>query len=281
MQIKRKNGFFYVSHSFRKQKKVVHREKYLGKRIPDNIEEVKENFIRKCLQEDVFKKLNTIKNNYSNEWEKLPESIKRKNVIDLSVKFTYNTNAIEGSTITEDETEELIKERISPNKPLDEVQETINHSRIFLKAINEKRGLLLNLVREWHQEIFQESKPDIAGKLRDYSVKVRDYRAPDWQDLKKMLDEFFTWYGKNARVMHTIELAARAHYKFEKIHPFGDGNGRIGRLIVAYSLKRGKMPILTIPNKKRQSYFHALQKEENYFLLYFIRRYFKEFKPYL
>ena len=183
--IKHKN-YYYLAHSFRVDGKVVHRERYLGKELPENPEEMKEAFLRDCMQ-DTFKKLNIIRKNFKKEWKKYPESIKKEILIDLSISFTYNTNAIEGSTITLHETEDIIRRKISPNKPLRDVQETINHSKTFFKAINEKSELSANMLLKWHKEIFSDTKPDIAGRFRDYLVRVGNYRAPDWQDVNRLI----------------------------------------------------------------------------------------------
>ena len=281
MKVIRHKNYYYLTNSFRYDNKVVHREKYLGKELPNNLEEIKETFLRDCMQEGIFKKLRLIQKNFLKEWKKYPESIKKEILIDLSISFTYNTNAIEGSTITLHETEEIIKRKISPNKPLRDVQETINHSKVFFKVINEKSELSNKLILKLHKEIFLDTKEDIAGKFRDYLVRVGDYRAPDWQDISKLIKEFFIWYNQNKKFMHPIELAARAHYKFEKIHPFGDGNGRIGRLIISRILKNWNYPILIIEYKKRKSYYHALSKDENDFLGWFIRSYIKAHKDIL
>ena len=278
MDIKERSGAFYLRYSFRKNNKVNYREKYLGTTIPKNIEKIKEIFIRECLSEDVFIKLNEIKKSFQKHWKSLPNSIKKKEILSLAVEFTYNTNAIEGSTITLDETEDVIVRRIAPNKKLDDIEETVNHAKVFLKVINMKRKLSLSMILDWHAELFMQTKPDISGKLREYHVKVGTYRCPDWQDVKNLMKDFFIWYNKNIKLLNTIELAARAHYKFEKIHPFGDGNGRIGRLIIAHILRGDRYPILVIDYKKRKSYYHALSKDENKFLQYFIQRYLKKFK---
>ncbi len=281
MDIIKRKDYYYLAHSFRKDGRVIHREKYLGKELPKNLDAIKEAFLRECLQEAVFQKLYKIKQNFKKEWRGYPESIKKKILIDFSIDFTYNTNAIEGSTISHDETEDLIKQKIAPNKPLRDIQETLSHSKVFFKVFNEDKKLSLNLILKWHQELFSETKPDIAGELRTYLVKVGNYLAPDWQDVFNLMKEFIIWHQKNEKIMHPIELAARAHYKFEKIHPFGDGNGRVGRLIIVYVLKKYGYPMIIIEYKKRKSYYHALSKTENDFLTYFIRRYLKFHQKYL
>ncbi|MBI3035876.1 Fic family protein [Candidatus Woesearchaeota archaeon] len=280
MNIVRQKDYYYLAHSFRKDGEVVHREKYLGRGIPADIEELKDAFLHECMQEGVIKKLKFIKKNFRKEWKRCPQSVKKEILIDLSVSFTYNTNAIEGSTITREETEDIIKNRISPNKPIRDVQETLNHSKVFFEVLNEKKELSKHLILQWHEEIFKDTKPDIAGKIRDYLVRVGSYVAPDWQELGKLMKEFFGWYSKNKGTMNPVELAARAHYKFEKIHPFGDGNGRAGRLVIAYILKRSGYPLLIIEHKKRKAYYHALSKPENDFVNFFFRGYISAHKKY-
>ena len=274
MIVIQRNGFLYLAHSFRKEGVVIHREQYLGKTIPPSIDDLKEIFLRHCFEEsNAFKKLNAIKKNFVKEWKTYPESVKKELLVTLSIDFTYNTNAIEGSTITHEETEEIIKHHCAPHKSLQDVQETVNHSKMFFEMFHEKKELSLSLLLSCHKGLFGETKPDIAGRVRDYLVRVGPYVAPDWQDLDTLLKEFFRWYHRKKSIMHPVELAARAHYRFEKIHPFGDGNGRVGRLIIAYVLRRAGFPQLIIEYKKRKMYYHALQKTEHDFFNYFIKRY--------
>ncbi|MBI2649770.1 Fic family protein [Candidatus Woesearchaeota archaeon] len=209
MKVVKHSGYYYLAHSFRSGGKVVHREKYLGKGLPKNLKEIREAFLRECMQ-SIFKKLDAIRKNFRIEWKKYPESIKKELLIDLSISFTYNTNAIEGSTITLHETEDIIKRKISPNKPLRDVQETINHSKTFFKAINEKSELSSDMLLRWHKEIFSDTKQDIAGRFRDYLVRVGNYRAPDWQEVNKLMKEFFKWLNKREKAVHAVGACSQS-----------------------------------------------------------------------
>ncbi len=281
--MKRKKGdneYYYLQHSFRKNSRVITREKYLGKAIPPNIDEIKRQFNEGCYKESLHKLFEAIGKNFQKEWKKYPESIKEKIKEQIAVAFTYNTNAIEGSTITLDETRELLENKIAPHKPMRDIKETEHHAKIFLEMIKQKETPSIPLILKWHEQNFQETKPDIAGKFRDYLVRVCEHVAPDWQDVKRLMKELIAFYDKNDK-MNAVELAARMHYKFEKIHPFGDGNGRIGRLMMNQILWQNGYPLLIIEYTKRTAYYHALRKDENYFFNYFTRRYLKVHKKYI
>ncbi len=272
--LKRKSGskeYWYLQHSFRKKGKVVTKEKYLGEKIPEDIEKIKEAF-KKEVKHDVYNKLEIIKKNFQAEWGKIPESARKRELEEISIAFTYNTNAIEGSTITLDEVREIIQDKIAPNKPLRDVRETEAHSKVFLEMLKRKERVTNELILKWHKEVFGETKPDIAGEYRDYLVRVGSYLAPDWQEVERMMNELIAFIEKGRKV-NPVELAARSHDKFEKIHPFGDGNGRVGRLLMNYILWHSGYPMLIIEYKKRKSYYKALQKDEEGFCSYFIRRY--------
>jgi Fic family protein len=272
--IKRKKGsheYFYLQHSYRKKGKVITREKYLGIEIPKDLEKIKEDF-RTELKVNINERIERIRENFQAEWNRIPNSVKKKELEEISIAFTYNTNAIEGSTITLEETREIIHDKISPNKPIRDVRETEAHSKVFLKMIELKEEITNELILKWHKDIFGETKTDIAGKYRDYLVRVGSYIAPDWQDVEKMMKELIIFISKN-RKMNAVELSARTHYRFEKIHPFGDGNGRIGRLLMNYILWWAGFPMIIIEYKRRKSYYRALKKNEDQFVSYFFRRY--------
>ena len=271
--IKRKKGkkeYFYLQHSFREKGGVITKEKYLGKAIPKDIESIIHKF-RSEIQKNQYIKLEKIKKDFQKEWRKYPATIKDKEREEIAIAFTYNTNAIEGSTITLEETREIIQDKISPNKPLKDIKETEAHYRVFLAMLDNKERISHKHLLSWHKEIFGETKPDIAGKFRNYFVRVGNYLAPDWRDVKKLLTRLIKFI--NGTKINSVELAARAHYKFEKIHPFGDGNGRIGRLIMNHLLWHRGYPMLIVEFKTRSSYYKALQRDEERFVDYFLRKY--------
>jgi len=275
--IKRKKGskeYFYLQHSFRKDGKVITREKYLGSKIPEKIEEIKREFAKEG-QKILYEKLEKIKNNFQKEWKQIPESAKEKEKQEIAIAFTYNTNAIEGSTITLEEAREIIHDKISPNKPLRDVKETEAHSKVFLEMLDKKEKISNKLLLKWHKDIFGETKPDIAGKYRDYLVRIGNHIAPDWQDVKKLMNQLVEFINNKItnKKINPVELSAIAHCRFEKIHPFGDGNGRIGRLLMNHILWHSGYPMLIIEYKKRNSYYKALSKQEQDFVNYFLRRY--------
>ncbi|MEK6913732.1 MAG: Fic family protein [Nanoarchaeota archaeon] len=264
--------YFYLQHSLRKGDRVITKEKYLGTEVPKDIDNLILQF-KKEVQEGINKKLELIKKNFQSEWKKIPESARERELEEISIAFTYNTNAIEGSTITLDDAREIIKNNLSPNnKSLRDVKETEFHNKVFLQMLKKDEKITKELLFKWHKGVFGETKSDIAGKFRDYLVRVGPHLAPDWQDIENLMKDFIEFLNEDGK-MNPVELAGRAHYKFEKIHPFGDGNGRIGRLLMNFILWHEKYPMLIIEYKKRKSYYKALQKDEEHFVNYFIRRY--------
>lgn len=267
---KGKTNYFYLQHSFRKDGKVVTKELYLGKRVPDNIEEIKAKLMLET-RETRTRKLEKIRTHFQKEWKRYPESAKEKELQEIATAFTYNSNAIEGSTITLEEARLILQDKVAPNKPLKDIKETESHARVFLDMLKTKKKMSEKLLLQWHEEIFKETKPDIAGQFRSYLVRVGPYVAPDWREVKKLMKQLITFVNESQ--LNSVEIAARTHHMFEKIHPFGDGNGRIGRLLMNYVLWKNGYPMLIIEYAKRKSYYKALQKTEEGFVNYFVRRY--------
>jgi len=284
-----KNQYYYLEHTFKIGGRTKKKEKYLGKEIPKNIEKIKADFLNELYKEKWFKKLDNLKNNFSKEFRQMPKIAKERYIQNFLVKFTYDTNKIEGSKITLKETARLLEEGTAPsNKPLKDIKETEAHKKVFLHMLSYKKDINLDVVLYWHKLLFQESESEIAGKIRRHGVAIAGSKAefPLPAELDILLKEFFRWYGNNKRLLHPVELAALAHLKFVSIHPFSDGNGRISRIIMNFILNKHKFPMLNIEYSNRAGYYTALERSqvkkiEQIFVNYIIKRYLKEYSDYI
>ena len=222
-------------------------------------------------KEALVEKLEKIKKSFQKEWKRYPDSAKEKELREIAIAFTYNTNAIEGSTITLEETRLIYEDKVAPNQPLKDIRETESHAKVLLDMLKTQETQSEKLLLKWHEELFTDTKPDIAGRFRNYLVRVGPYVASDWRKVEPLMKQLPAFI--NEAHLNSVELAARAHYMFEKIHPFGDGNGRIGRLLLNCILWKNGYPMLIIEYSKRKSYYKALERAEEGFVNYLIRRY--------
>lgn len=284
-----KHTYYYLEHSIRDNGKVRKRGIYLGKKLPENIEQIKAKLIAEILAEKWYPLLAQIKDNYVKESRSSPASIREKEIENFAIRFTYDTQKIEGSTLTLRETANLLERGMTPkDKPLEDVREAMAHKKLFHEMLASRKDLSLNAALEWHRKLFNETKPDIAGRIRKSRIGISGSKfvPPLPVEVYPMLREFFGWYSRNKNRLHPVELAALVHLKFVTIHPFADGNGRVSRLMMNFVLDRKGYPMLNIPYEGRNSYYRALERAQmkkgsNAFVLWFIRRYVKSHEEYL
>jgi len=284
-----KQTYYYLEHSIKIDKKVEKKEKYLGKKIPKDIEKQKKQFLFEIYKEKWYNKFDIIKKNYKKEFQSLPQEIKEKHIEQFMIKFTYNTNRIEGGTLSYRDTANLLHDKLTPpGKPLKDVKEAENHKKVFYEMLKYKKDLNLRIAIEWHRKLFLDTKPGIAGKIRTYEVAIGRTKVelPLAVELNALLRDFFRWYEKNKKKLHPVELAALVHLKFVSIHPFGDGNGRISRLLMNLVLNKHSFPMLDISYSNRNSYYNALERSQINnnpfpFLNHIFKRYLKDYKKHL
>ncbi len=279
------HSYFYLEHSFRKGGKVEKKELYLGKEVPKDIEKIKKEFISEIYNETWLNQLDKIKENYSKEQKKTPYSAKEKEIENFMIKFTYNTQRIEGSKLTLRDTANLLKKGETPKKPLRDIKEAEAHKKVFYEMLKYSKDLNLQIILQWNKTLLSETKQDIAGKIRNHGVAISGSKfvPPLAIELDVLLKEFFDWYNKNKGKLHPIALSALVHLKFVTIHPFSDGNGRISRLMMNFILNKNEFPMLDIPYENRNGYYTALERsqvklDEKIFLQWFFKRYLKEHK---
>lgn len=291
LRIKEVNGkkYYYLEHTVREGNRFRNKRKYLGSEAPKNIESIKERFMHEVFLEKYKKSLETVKKKFSEDFSKYPLSAKEQYIESFMIKFTYNTNRIEGSILSLKETADLLQQRITPrNKPIEDVKEAEAHKKVFYEMVDYKKGLSLSTVLYWHKLLLQDTKADIAGIIRMHQVAIARSKIelPFPAELDALLHEFFIWYNKNKSKLNPVVLAALVHLKFVTIHPFSDGNGRISRLMMNFVLHKHGYPMLSIEYTNRNSYYNALERsqtknKEYIFIQYLVKRYIKIYRKYL
>ncbi|MEK6974098.1 MAG: Fic family protein [Nanoarchaeota archaeon] len=284
-----KQIYYYLEHSIKKNNRIIKKELYLGKEIPSNIYEIKTNFLRQIYAEKWFYGVEQIKNGYLKDYKNTPKSAKDEELKKFAIKFTYDSQRIEGSTLSLRETSDLLDKLISPrNKPIADVKEAEAHNNLFYEVINYDKNLTLAAALYFHKKLFHDTRPDIAGMTRKHQVMIArsKFIPPLPAELDHLLHEFFKWYNINKKRLNPVELAALVHLKFVTIHPFSDGNGRISRLMMNFVLNEHRYPMFNIEYINRNSYYNALErsqinKNDFIFLNWFMRNYIKENKRYM
>lgn len=176
----------------------------------------------------------------------------------------YNSNAIENSTLTLDETEKILMQ-IDLDRFINgrELFEAKNLARV-VEYINQKsteKELSLDTILLLHKMLISNIRDDIAGRFRndDEWVRVGNYIAPNPTEVLRLLKKMLVQYQTND-TGNIIKRIAKLHLTFEHIHPFVDGNGRIGRVINNYALIRDNFVPINIKFINRKEYYDAFQE---------------------
>lgn len=184
----------------------------------------------------------------------------------FTLEWTYNSNAIEGNTLSLHETEIVLNSGMTiGGKSVNEHLEAINHKdgiAFIEEIIRKKRELTEDLVKEIHRLILKGIDDLEAGCYRRHNVRIVGARMipPQAVKVKRLMEELFTWYYKNYKTLAIPELSAQFHYKFVCIHPFIDGNGRVARLLMNLILMRNGYPPTVILKVDRKKYYRVLNQ---------------------
>lgn len=192
---------------------------------------------------------------------KRPDFIKN-----LNIKLTYASNRIEGSTMTESEVSDILYENLSfSHRSLLEHIEAKNHETAMLYVLdNFKQKITEDYVKRLHSILMNSIRSD-AGNYRDHNVRIAGSYVPTASHLsiEKRMKEFVLSLNmlkiKNRDIFNFLSIT---HSKFEMIHPFSDGNGRIGRLLLMHlALQNNILPPIILP-EHRKKYLTSLQKSQ-------------------
>jgi Fic family protein len=186
------------------------------------------------------------------------------------IKFAYNTNRIEGSKLSEDETRFIFETNtlISKNEiqNIDDIVETANHFYLF-DVMLEKADILLNeeLIKEYHKILKQGTEDSRkewfnVGEYKSLANEVGGKETTKPKDVEKEIKKLLNWY--NLLEVVTLKEIVEFHYRFEKIHPFQDGNGRVGRAIMFKECLKYNIVPFIIEDSFKAFYYRGLSNYE-------------------
>ena len=178
----------------------------------------------------------------------------------------YNSNAIENSTLTLEETERILLEQmLSRNVSVQEVFEAKNLARVTEYKRTKAKDSELNkdLILLLHQMLIGGINDAIAGRFREQGeyVRVGTHIAPAPEHVERMIDDILVEYSSDLGT-YFLDKIARFHLDFETIHPFCDGNGRLGRVFINFQLIQLGLPRLIIRNSEKERYYQAFRDYE-------------------
>ncbi len=175
----------------------------------------------------------------------------------------YNSNAIENSTLSLAETEKILLEmEVSRKVSVREVFEAKNLARVmnYLKTKLPLQTIDKEIILFLHRMLLTAINDEFAGRFRQKGeyVRVGMHIAPPPEQVEPMTDVLLNEYTENISDFF-IDTIAKFHLEFETIHPFCDGNGRIGRVLMNYQMMQRGLPLLIIRDKEKQTYYDALR----------------------
>ncbi|UUZ81325.1 Fic family protein [Paenibacillus sp. P26] len=184
------------------------------------------------------------------------------------VEWTYNSNAIEGNTLSLLETKLVLEEGLTiGGKKLREHFEVINHSEAISYVqdiVNRNMELTEYVIKSIHQLVLKNIDDENAGRYRMINVMISgsQHTPPHFTVVPEQMEQLVQWYQEQQGKLHPVELAARFHFQFVFIHPFTDGNGRTARLLMNLILmKHGYPPaIVKAANDARLRYYETLEE---------------------
>lgn len=185
----------------------------------------------------------------------------------LRTQYTFESNRIEGNTLTLQETEMVIHQGLTiGGKTMQEHLEAINHASaidLLLDLVRNQEDFGPRILRELHSLILRGIAPEHAGRYRQVPVRISgsSHLPPQPWELDRLMEDYFAFYFTRKEELHPVILAAEMHERLVTIHPFIDGNGRTSRLVMNLILLRNGYTIVNLKGDpaSRLAYYRALE----------------------
>lgn len=246
-----------IRKSYRDLKRFLESNHYIEK---IRKEKVKSNpfFNRADLEEIEAAKLH-----FNSRFMKLDSLTKQEVLEFFLIKFAVSSTSIEGNTINLAEATKLLKEEILPkNKTLREVYDLQNTKKVFVEIVKNKPDLSLDMIREVHDNLLDKIDKRKGYRNHDINILGQPFKPTPARYVKSDMKMLVNWHKNQSKKIHPLALAIFFHHKFESIHPFSDGNGRTGRMVMNNLLMKRSYPPLIVPNKEREEYLNVMSEAD-------------------
>lgn len=175
------------------------------------------------------------------------------------LSFAVNSTSIEGNTINLKEANELFtKEKIPKNKTLREVYDLKNTKNVILFLKEKSPEINSDLIIKVHDNLLENIDERTGFRTHEIRIFGQPFKPSPARYVKADINILINWYNKNKTKLNPFILAILFHHKFEKIHPFSDGNGRTGRILINHILDLAGYPPIIITKKFREDYIFAM-----------------------
>lgn len=280
--------YLYLDKSIRIGKKICKISRFLGKKSdvsPEKIEKEKKEFaleinakIVSLLVAEAKKKHSSLEfpltmgevkkiEEMNQKYKEIRRSLNKKDWEDVKKRFVANfvfeSNALEGNSLTLKNFSEIVfKDKIIASADLREVYDAKNSYDVFSKLFDSKKEITEEFLIELHKKLMKNVDERVGYKKFPNIILGRAITLTAPEDVSKEIKSLLRWYQEKENKFYPLELAFKFHHKLEQIHPFADGNGRVGRMLLNYILiKKGYYPII-IRNTHRNKYIKALQSAD-------------------
>lgn len=274
----------YLVENFKVDNKVYQVQKYIGigKKNKSEIKNLKEKYSNWFKKTIIEKKATLSISNYKSDLLSKKQLLKLVTILyifkefkknlhpneietierDFNIGYIHSTTATEGNTCTLAEVTRILDDSISPKgKSLREIYEVRNFEDVLKYRNTYKGKLSKNFILKLHELVMRDIDSFTLGTFRRIEVAIRgsDTTPVPAIFINEEIDKLIGYYNQNKEIIHPVELATYVHVKFEEIHPFTDGNGRVGREIFNLIVTRKGYPQMNFDINKRDEYLDGLE----------------------
>lgn len=234
------------------------------------------------LDKRLLEEVEAIKLHFNEHFQRLDKDTKNETFKNFLIDFAFNTTSLEGNTITLGEANKLLKENLTPkNRTLNEIYDLKNTETVFFDILESKKIIDHEFIINVHDALLNGI--DLRKGYRTHEIRVfkAHFEATPSVYIKTDMGILLKWQKENSGRFHPLALAGIFHRKFEKIHPFSDGNGRTGRMIMNYMLIKEGYPPFIIRKSRRAEYLEALAEGDRAGINEDSPKYYKKLIEYL